>query len=85
MFTQLVNKIQHQLVINAPKALTFPSQLLPFVVQEKCLSEILSRVFKEAIEDGDLVFLEDKWLKVVITDLDFADDIALLSDEIEQA
>ena len=69
MFTQLVNKIQHQLVINAPKALTFPSQLLPFVVQEKCLSEILSRVFKEAIEDGDLDFLQDKWLKVVVSDL----------------
>ena len=69
MFTQVLNKIQHQLVVNAPRALTFPSQFLPFFVQEKCLSEILNRVFKEAVEDGDLDFLQDKWLKVTVSDL----------------
>ena len=70
MFTTLFSKIQHQVVTQSPKLLAFPSQLLPFFVQEKCLSEVLSRVFKEAIEDGDLDFLQDKWLKVTIVDLD---------------
>lgn len=69
MFTQILNNIQHQLVTKAPKALTYPSQLLPFFIQQKCLSEILSRVFKEAIEDGDLDFLQGKWLKVTVSDL----------------
>ena len=69
MFTQIANKIQHQLVTKAPKALTYPSQFLPFVIQQKCLNEILSRVFKEAIEDGDLDFLQGKWLKVTVSDL----------------
>ena len=69
MFTQIANKIQHQLVTKAPKVLTYPSQFLPFLIQQKCLSEILSRVFKEAIEDGDLDFLQGKWLKVTVSDL----------------
>ena len=69
MLTQIFNKIQHQLVTKTPKALTYPSQLLPFFIQQKCLNEILSRVFKEAIEDGDLNFLQDKWLKVTVLDL----------------
>ena len=69
MFTQILNNIQHQLVTKAPKVLTYPSQLLPFFIQQKCLSEILSRVFKEEIEDGDLDFLQGKWLKVTVSDL----------------
>ncbi|TEW56060.1 SCP2 domain-containing protein [Psychromonas sp. RZ22] len=69
MFTQLRSEIQHKIVTKTPKLLAFPSLLLPFSVQQKCLNEILSRIFKEAIEDDDLRFLEDKWLKVTISDL----------------
>lgn len=69
MFNQLLNEIQQKIVLGAPKILAFPSQLLPFFIQKKCLNEIFERLFKEAIEDGDLDFLEDKWLKVTITDL----------------
>jgi len=69
MFKQLFTQIQHQLVVNTPKVLALPSRLMPFSIQQKCLSDLLSRVLKEAIEDGDLVFLEDKWLKVMVTDL----------------
>jgi len=69
MFTQLLNTVHHNVVKNAPKALTYPSYLLPFFVQEKCLSELLHRVFNDAIEEGDVDFLQGKWLKVSITDL----------------
>ncbi len=61
--------LHHHLVVNGPKALSLPSSQIPFALQKKLLSELLARVFCEAIEDGDLDFLEDKWLKVVITDL----------------
>jgi predicted lipid carrier protein YhbT len=69
MLTQFFSQIQHQLVTKAPQVLTLPSQLIPFFIQKKCLSELLSRVFEEAIEEGDLAFLEDKWLKVTVVDL----------------
>jgi predicted lipid carrier protein YhbT len=69
MFKSIITNIQHQLVMNGPRALAFPSSLIPFFVQKKLLSELLAKVFAEAIEDGDLEFLEDKWLKVVVTDM----------------
>lgn len=67
--TQTAHNIQHNIVTKAPKILAFPTQYLPFSLQHKCLQEALSRVFEEAIEDGDIDFLEDKWLQVRITDL----------------
>lgn len=69
MFTPLLNNLHHQLVKNAPNVLALPSSLLPFFIQKNLLGELLSRLFKEAIEDGDLEFLEDKWLKVEVTDI----------------
>lgn len=69
MFIQLGHKIHHHFVTKAPKLLAVPSQLIPFSVQQKCLSTVFNSIFKEAIEEGDLAFLENKWLKVTINDL----------------
>ena len=69
MFTPLLKNLQHRLVKTAPSVLAFPAALVPFFAQKKLLADLLSGLFKEAIEDGDLEFLEDKWLKVEVTDL----------------
>lgn len=71
MFKTVIANIQHHLVINAPKALAYPSALLPFFIQKKLLSELLHKVLCEAIEDDELDFLQDKWLKLAVTDLKF--------------
>ncbi|TOG20340.1 SCP2 domain-containing protein, partial [Vibrio parahaemolyticus] len=68
----VLNKIRSQLVKNAANILRSPVQLLPQTVQQKALLEGLKIVFKEALEDGDFEFLEDKWLKVAIKDLNLA-------------
>nr|WP_285892400.1 SCP2 domain-containing protein [Vibrio intestinalis] len=46
-----------------------PVHLLPQSVQKKALLDSLKMVFKEALEDGDFEFLEDKWLKVEVKDM----------------
>ena len=69
MLQRLANQIHRKLVTNTPKFLALPSQFVPFSVQKKCLTTIINHIFKEAIEDGDLAFLENKWLKVTISDL----------------
>lgn len=71
MLKLLLSNLHHQLVTNAPNVLAVPSALMPFFIQKKLLGELLARLFKEAIEDGDLEFLEHKWLKVEVTDLKF--------------
>lgn len=52
-----------------PKILRPSLRLLPFSAQSSLLLPALSSVFQEAIEDGDFEFLQDKWLKIIISDL----------------
>ena len=90
MCKSIFANIHHHLVVNGPKALALPSSLLPFPVQKKLLSELLAKVFCEAIEDGDLDFLQDKWLKVSITDLkltwylSFAEEKLIIAERCEK-
>tara|TARA_Y100001956_G_scaffold62512_1_gene62571 strand:- start:1167 stop:1694 length:528 start_codon:yes stop_codon:yes gene_type:complete len=65
----VINKIRTQLVQNAASILRSPVHLLPQSVQKKALLEGLKTVFKEALEDGDFEFLEEKWLKVEVKDM----------------
>lgn len=86
MLKSVIANVHHQLVINAPKVLAVPSAFLPFFVQKKMLSDLLGKVFAEAIEDGDLEFLQDKWLKVEVSDvkltwyLSFAEDKLIIAE-----
>ncbi|MDX2370448.1 MAG: SCP2 sterol-binding domain-containing protein [Colwellia sp.] len=52
-----------------PKILRPSLRLLPFTAQKALLLPALSSIFQESIEDGDFEFLQDKWLKISITDL----------------
>ena len=89
MFRSILANIHHKLVINAPKALAIPTSLLPFVVQKKLLTELLEKMLCEAIEDGDLDFLQDKWLKVAVNDLkltwylSFSEDKLIIAEKCE--
>jgi len=71
MFKSAIANINHQLVINAPKVLAYPTALLPFFIPKKLLSVLLRNLLSEAIEDNELDFLKNKWLKLVVTDLNF--------------
>ena len=70
----------------APSILRPALSLLPFSLQKKAMLPALHSVFKEAIEEGDFEFLQNKWLKISITDLNlhwlisFADDQLIMAD-----
>lgn len=65
----MLNKLKMQLVSNAPPFLRSAVQFLPSTLQNKALFEALKQVFKEALEDGDFEFLEQRWLKISVLDL----------------
>lgn len=65
----MFNKVRSYLVQNAAQILRSPAQILPSSIQNKVLLEAVKRVFHEALQDGDFEFLQDKWLKVEISDL----------------
>lgn len=62
-------KLRASMIKVMPKILRPSLRLLPFKAQKSILLPALTSVFHEAIEEGDFEFLQDKWLKIVITDL----------------
>ncbi len=63
-------KIRTRMIEVMPKILRPSLRLLPFIAQKSVLLPALSSVFREAIEDGDFEFLQDRWLKIAIIDLE---------------
>jgi len=86
----VLNKIRIHLVQNAAQILRSPVQILPQSVQNRALLEGLKQVFHEALEDGDFEFLQDKWLRVSIADMNlnwyisYQDEKLLVSDKVEK-
>jgi len=68
-FSKLPLQLKARMIDVMPKILRPSLKLLPFKVQKNVLLSALTSVFREALEDGDFEFLQDKWLKIVITDL----------------
>ncbi|MBL1418384.1 MAG: SCP2 domain-containing protein [Moritella sp.] len=65
----MLHTLHRKLVHTVPRLLAIPAKVLPFSLQEKVLSQVLNRVFAEALADDEFEFLEKKWLQVEITDL----------------
>jgi len=65
----MLHTLHRKLVHTVPGLLAIPAKVLPFSLQEKVLSQVLNRVFAEALADDEFEFLEQKWLQVEITDL----------------
>lgn len=53
------------------RSAALPLTKLPFAVQKRIFQTLLEHVFSEAIRDGDLDFLNDRWLAVRIEDLNW--------------
>jgi predicted lipid carrier protein YhbT len=70
MIARLPLKLRARMIDVMPKLLRPSLRLLPFSAQKALLLPALTSVFQEAIEDGDFEFLQDKWLKISIIDLE---------------
>ncbi|WP_086983174.1 ubiquinone anaerobic biosynthesis accessory factor UbiT [Vibrio aphrogenes] len=68
----MLSSLHSKLVMNAASLMSIPAKLIPQSVHNKVLLEGLQRVFHEALEDGDFEFLQDRWLKVSISDLNLS-------------
>ncbi len=65
----MLNQIHAMLVKQAPAILKWPAKMIPFRLQKPLLERLLAQVFKQALADGDLAFLQGHWLRVVVSDL----------------
>ena len=52
-----------------PALLRVPLKFTPFALQRQLLEQVLGWQFRQALADGDLEFLESRWLKLAVRDL----------------
>ncbi|MFI8414992.1 ubiquinone anaerobic biosynthesis accessory factor UbiT [Serratia sp. NPDC078593] len=65
----MLKKLRARIVRQGPSLLRVPLKLTPFALQRQVLEQVLSWQFRQALADGDLAFLEARWLKIEIRDL----------------
>ena len=65
----MLSKLHSLAVENAPILLSKPLQLVPFSFKRKIIEQLLQAQFEQSLEEGDLDFLEDRWLKMEVRDL----------------
>lgn len=73
----MLGKIRSQLIAKGPSLLKLPLKVTPFAVQRQVLEQLLSWQFRESVKEGELDFLEGKWLKVEVSDLNLVWFISL--------
>lgn len=68
----MLTQLQARLVKEAPRFLRMPLQWVPFGVQKQALEQLLGWMFRQAMEDGELNFLQHRWLQVEVPDLNLS-------------
>ncbi len=65
----MLEKLRSQLVHLGPSLLAFPVKLTPFVLKRQVLEQVLRWQFQQALADGELEFLEGRWLSIQVRDI----------------
>lgn len=66
----MLNQLRAQCVKKGPQFLRFPLQFTPFALKKRLLQQLLNGQFRHALAEGELNFLQGRWLTVEIRDLD---------------
>jgi predicted lipid carrier protein YhbT len=65
----VLQKLRARMVRQGPSLLSVPLKFTPFALKRQVLQQVLGWQFQEALAEGDLDFLEGRWLRIEITDL----------------
>lgn len=74
---QISDKISRKIPDLVPSICKYHLKLMPNWLKVKIIGQALNHFFQEAIEEGDLDFLEGKTFKINVEDLDYAVTITL--------
>jgi len=61
--------VRSRLVHAAPSLLSVPVKLAPFALKRQVLEQLLRWQFQQALADGELEFLEGRWLSIEVRDI----------------
>lgn len=66
----MLDKLRSRIVHLGPSLLSVPVNLTPFALKRQVLEQVLSWQFRQALDDGELEFLEGRWLSIHVRDID---------------
>lgn len=78
----LLGKIHSTFVDKAPQVLGITLRCIPFNLKKQVIEQLLQLQFKLSLEDGDLDFLENRWLKIEVTDLQLIWFVSLIENKL---
>ncbi|HEM8612385.1 TPA: SCP2 domain-containing protein [Citrobacter amalonaticus] len=65
----MLDKLRSRLVHFGPSMMSVPVKLTPFALQRQVLQQVLSWQFRQVLADGELEFLEGRWLSITVRDI----------------
>ena len=78
----LLGKIHSTFVDKAPQVLGITLRCIPFNLKKQVIEQLLQLQNKHSLEDGDLDFLENRWLKIEVTDLQLIWFVSLIENKL---
>ncbi|MET2610117.1 SCP2 domain-containing protein [Klebsiella pneumoniae] len=65
----MLDKLRSRLVHFGPSLMSVPVKLTPFALKRQVLEQVLSWQFRQALAEGELEFLEGRWLSIHVRDI----------------
>ncbi|HCU0390695.1 TPA: SCP2 domain-containing protein [Klebsiella pneumoniae] len=65
----MLDKLRSRLVHFGPSLMSVPVKLAPFALKRQVLEQVLSWQFRQAVAEGELEFLEGRWLSIHVRDI----------------
>ena len=65
----MLEKLRSHLVHYGPSLLRVPVKLTPFTIKRQVLEQVLRWQFQQALAEGELEFLEGRWLSIHVRDI----------------
>lgn len=65
----VLEKLRSRLVHSGPSLLSVPIKLTPFAIKRQVLEQVLCWQFQQELADGELEFLEGRWLSIQVRDI----------------
>ncbi|HCB1197673.1 SCP2 domain-containing protein [Klebsiella pneumoniae] len=65
----MLDKLRSRLIHFGPSLMSVPVKLAPFALKRQVLEQVLSWQFRQALAEGELEFLEGRWLSIHVRDI----------------
>lgn len=65
----MLDKLHSRLVLSGPALLKMPVKMVPFMVKRQVLERLLRWQLGQALAEGELDFLNNRWLSITVRDM----------------